>query len=162
MTAKRLQTKYVVWHCSATRPDRDLGADEIRRWHTLPKPAGQGWSDIGYALVIRRDGTIEAGRPLDDQGAHVQGYNDISLGICLVGGLDAAGKSHASRPDLFTAAQWETARCVYQFMRRLYPGAQHLGHRDLSPDKDGDGKVEPTEWLKDCPCFDVQRELVHL
>jgi hypothetical protein len=25
----------------------------------------------------------------------------------------------------------------------------------MSPDLDRDGKVEPHEWLKMCPCFDV-------
>lgn len=151
---KRAQTKYVVWHCSATRPSSNIGAKEIDQWHK-----DRGWGGIGYALVIRRDGTIEAGRPLDEAGAHVAGYNDRSIGIVMVGGLDDFGKSHANRPDLFTFAQWEAARVVYAFMRRLYPGALHVGHRDLSPDKDGDGQVEPHEWLKHCPCFDVNREI---
>lgn len=159
---KRAATKYVVWHCSATRPDVHVDAATIRQWHTDPPPKGRGWADIGYALVILRDGTIEAGRPLDEIGAHVAGHNHDSIGICMVGGLDSFGNSHANRPDLFTFAQWETARAVYQFMRRLYPFAQHVGHRDLSPDRDSDGQVEPQEWLKHCPCFDVTRELIHL
>ena len=33
-----------------------------------------------------------------------------------------------------------------------------LGHRDTSPDLDGDGIVEPEEWTKMCPCFDVRSE----
>ena len=46
------------------------------------------------------------------------------------------------------------AQLVRDLLAR-YPGAQVVGHRDLSPDKDGDGVVERHEWLKDCPCFDV-------
>lgn len=154
---KRIQTKCVVWHCSATRPGLDIGAKEIREWHVA-----KGWADIGYALVIRRDGTIEPGRALDAVGSHVAGHNTDSLGICLVGGLDLEGKSFASRPDLFTAAQWDSARVVYQLMRRMYPHAQHFVHRDLSPDKNGDGKITPGEWLKTCPGFDVLAEIVKL
>ena len=37
-----------------------------------------------------------------------------------------------------------------------YPKATVLGHRDLSPDRDGDGIVEPHEWRKACPCFDAR------
>ena len=31
-----------------------------------------------------------------------------------------------------------------------------LGHRDFSPDRNGNGHVEPFEWLKECPGFDVE------
>lgn len=154
---KRIQTIYVVWHCSASRPGHDIGAREIREWHLA-----KGWSDIGYALVIRRDGTIEPGRALDAIGAHVAGHNSDSVGICMVGGLDAEGKPFASRPDLFTPAQWDSARVVYELMRRMYSHAEHLGHRDLSPDLNGDGKIAQGEWLKTCPGFDVLTEIVKL
>jgi N-acetylmuramoyl-L-alanine amidase len=152
---RRRDTKYVVWHCSATRPNQDIGAERIREWHL-----SRGWADIGYHLVIRRDGSIETGRPLDVVGSHAAGYNASSVGICLVGGLDDEGKSHASRPDLFTEAQWVSARLVYELMRRIYRGAQHVGHRDLSPDKNGDQKIDSRDWLKLCPTFDVAQELV--
>jgi len=39
----------------------------------------------------------------------------------------------------------------------MYPGAEIVGHRDLSPDLDGDGEVEPDEWIKLCPQFDVKK-----
>jgi N-acetyl-anhydromuramyl-L-alanine amidase AmpD len=153
----RTATKHVVWHCSATKPGLDIGAREIREWHLA-----KGWADIGYHLVIRRDGTIEPGRAMDDIGAHVAGHNSNSIGVCLVGGLDDQGRSFASRPDLFTAQQWVSARIVYQFLRRMYPHALHVGHRDLSPDKDMDGKITQGEWLKTCPTFSVAEELVKL
>ena len=40
-----------------------------------------------------------------------------------------------------------------------YPDATILGHRDLSPDKDGDGVIETSEWVKHCPSFDVKEWL---
>lgn len=39
-----------------------------------------------------------------------------------------------------------------------YPGTCVVGHRDLSPDLNGNGEVEPMEWTKQCPCFDVGKE----
>jgi hypothetical protein len=33
-----------------------------------------------------------------------------------------------------------------------------VGHRDLSPDLNGDGIIQPGEWTKMCPCYDVKRE----
>jgi N-acetyl-anhydromuramyl-L-alanine amidase AmpD len=33
-----------------------------------------------------------------------------------------------------------------------------VGHRDLSPDLDKDGVVEPHEWVKLCPCFNAEPE----
>ena len=71
----------VILHVSATR---DVGnyvdAELIRQWHL-----DRGWSDIGYHYVIKRDGTIENGRPTTKYGAHTLGQNRDSIGICLVG-----------------------------------------------------------------------------
>ena len=77
----REETKYIVIHCSQTRPSQDIGAKEIDRWHRE-----RGWLKIGYGKVIKRDGTIEQGRGDDEVQAHVKGYNHCSYGVCLVGG----------------------------------------------------------------------------
>lgn len=146
----RRRTEYIVVHCSATGPDSDIGADEIDDMHKR-----RGWSGIGYHAVIRRDGEIEFGRHFDAVGAHVQGQNMRSVGICLVGGLDA-NKTPANN---FSTAQLVSLHVMLDMLQRAYPGAEILGHRDLSPDLDGDGIVEPHEWLKQCPCFDVREWL---
>lgn len=82
--AQRKETKRIVVHCSATTPGMDIGAAEIRDWHVNEN----SWDDIGYHIVIRRDGTIEMGRQEGAQGAHAAGYNHDSFAICLVGGID--------------------------------------------------------------------------
>ena len=43
-------------------------------------------------------------------------------------------------------------------MREKFPGCRVCGHRDLSPDLNGNGEIEPEEWIKQCPCFDVAKE----
>lgn len=143
----RRRDDYIVIHCSATKADSDIGVDEIDLWHKA-----KGWSGVGYHAVIRRDGEIEFGRHFDEIGAHVQGQNARSVGICLVGGIGADGKAEMN----FTEDQFESLTLLVKMLKRAYPTAEVLGHRDLSPDLDGDGIVEKHEWLKECPCFDVK------
>jgi N-acetyl-anhydromuramyl-L-alanine amidase AmpD len=71
----------IIVHCTASPDSLDIGAAEIRDWHVN----GNGWSDIGYHWVVRRDGTIESGRPEERSGAHVKGHNSDSIGIVWVG-----------------------------------------------------------------------------
>ena len=148
----RPRTDYIVVHCSATRTGQDIGAADIDRWHR-----DRGWSRIGYHFVIRLDGAVEAGRELDAVGAHCKGHNRVSVGVCLVGGLSLDGGSAMT----FTPAQLDSLRVLLSRLKNHYPTAQVLGHRDLSPDVDGDGVVERHEWMKDCPCMDVRHWLAH-
>jgi len=153
--ADRKSTKHIVLHCSATRANQPIDAKTIKGWHTTPvAKGGRGWSDIGYHYVIKRDGKLEAGRRPDTSvGSHVAGYNSSTLGICLVGGLsNATGKPENN----FTPEQWATLKGLVIELSGRFKKATILGHRDLSPDKDGDGVVEPHEWLKMCPCFDAK------
>lgn len=137
--------EYIVFHTSASG-DMDVGVKEIREWHKE-----KGWRDVGYHYVIKRDGTIEAGRPLDQIGAHVRGYNSRSIGICIVGGKKTI---HGWVPNA-TPAQWVAAGHLASKLKDKYPDAQFKGHRDFSPDLNRDGRITQNEWIKDCPCFDV-------
>lgn len=141
---------HIVIHCSATKEGQDVTIEEIAKWHRA-----RGFKRVGYHYVIRLDGRVENGRGLQEVGAHVQGHNANSIGICYVGGLDAKGKPKDTR----TEAQRKALRDLVKGLVCQYPNAIVCGHRDLSPDKDGDGVVEPHEWLKACPCFDVGAEL---
>lgn len=146
----------IVVHCSATPAGLDIGAREIRRMHMDPKRPGGPFSDIGYHYVIRLDGSFEAGRALEVPGAHVQGHNSHSIGICLVGGLNLARKP----ADTYTDEQMNSLADLIDTLLARFPGAKVCGHRDLSPDKNRNGKIERTEWVKDCPCFEVGAWLV--
>lgn len=131
---KRGFTDHIVIHCSATKPTQDIGLREIRMWHKQ-----QGWLDVGYHFIIKRDGTVEEGRPVDTVGSHVKNHNSNSVGICLVGGVDAKMKPEAN----FTDAQWAALDDVVLKLRKLHPTASVKGHNEF--DK---GKA--------CPSFNVQ------
>lgn len=138
MAAKQLtpqDVKYLVVHCSATQAKSDIGAKEIDRMHR-----DRGFAKIGYHFVIRRNGVMEKGRALTEIGAHVEGHNSESLGICMVGGITPAGKAE----DNFTDDQYHALAVLLQDLKETYQSAQVLGHRDFKGVK------------KDCPCFDVR------
>lgn len=127
MKFKRLHrgdVEHIVVHHSATPADMDIGAAEIDQWHRQ-----RGWLSIGYHAVIRRDGSIEQGRQPFDQGAHVAGYNDVSVGICLIGGVDDEGNA----VDNFTEMQYEALDWLLPLMYSAYPCASACLHRDLDP-----------------------------
>ena len=118
----------IIIHHSWTPADMDIGVEEIRRWHLE-----RGWQDIGYHYVLRRNGIIELGRPIEIQGAHTRGQNQDSIGICIVGG----------KPDVnFTKSQWRslnTLVAALMFKHNIYEVG---GHRDYA--------------ASECPGFDVR------
>lgn len=129
------QVQYLVIHCAATPPSADVGAKDIDRWHRE-----QGYFSIGYHKVIRRNGVIEDGRPLDQPGAHARGYNHKSIGVCLVGGVAADKKT----PDNnFTAEQMAALERLVRELKAQYPKARIVGHGQLP----GVNKA--------CPSFDA-------
>lgn len=125
----------IILHCSYTPPSMDIGADEIRTWHVRDN----GWKDIGYHWVIRRDGIVDPGRPETAVGAHCAGHNADSIGICLVGGMSEHDKSAEFN---YTAAQMRSLSGLVEQIEDRYGELQKRGHRDFIP-------------LKQCPCFDV-------
>lgn len=138
---------YLVLHCTATPEGRAVSVAEIDSWHRA-----RGFRTIGYHYVVGLDGTIGKGRDDSEAGAHVAGHNGDSIGICYVGGLDAAGRPKDTR----TPAQRTALLSLLRQLRKQYPKALILGHRDFSPDLNGNGIVEPSEWIKACPCFDAK------
>ena len=128
----------IIIHCSATRAGQDITAADIDCWHRA-----RGFWSIGYHYVIRLDGTIEPGR-------------DVTLiGICYVGGLDKEGRPADTRTD----AQRTALIRLVKSLQLAFPNVkQVIGHRDTSPDLNGDGIISPNEYMKACPCFDVKKE----
>lgn len=141
----------IVVHASATRGGVWVDAADIDQWHK-----NRGWAMIGYHRVIRLDGSVEQGRPYTRRGAHVRGNNTNTIGICMVGGLDENGKVE----DNFTEAQYHALLAEIINLREMFPNINAVkGHRDFSPDLNGDGLITPNEWIKLCPCFEVADKL---
>lgn len=140
----------IVIHCTATRDDERLSEELLDEYHRI-----LGYDGCGYHYYIRRDGNIISMRPLSKVGAHALGYNSHSIGIAYEGGLDNEGKPKDTR----TMYQRNSLQLLVDSLLRSFPGAKVVGHRDLSPDLNGDGEISPAEWIKFCPCFDVKTDL---
>ena len=151
MAKQRLEDIHsIVVHCSATREGQPVTAKDIDKWHRA-----RGWSGIGYHRVITLEGIVEHGRAFTRRGAHVKGNNTNTIGICLVGGLDDLG--HAK--NTFTPKQFKALKKEILRIKMLCDIKTIKGHRDYSPDLNGDGLITPNEFIKECPCFNVQKKL---
>lgn len=142
--------KYIIVHCSATAEGKGFKEKDIDKWHRQ-----RGFTCIGYHYVVDLDGKIEVGRPESQIGAQCKGYNSVSIGVCYVGGVAKDGKTPK---DTRTAEQKDSLRRLLIELKRKYPNAVICGHRDMSPDKNHDGKIEQWEWMKACPSFDAKTE----
>jgi hypothetical protein len=123
----------VFVHCSASdNPDHDNAAT-IRKWHV----EDNDWSDIGYHYFIRKDGTLEDGRPLERTPAAQKNHNTGTIAICLSGLAE----------ENFTLAQFATLKALALEINNAYGGALTFhGHREVAS--------------KACPVFDYKSVLM--
>ncbi len=126
----------IIIHCTATPEGRDVSIDEVRRWHVKER----GWRDVGYHFLIRLDGTVEEGRPIEMTGAHTKGHNWDSIGIAYAGGMS---KDMTEPKDTRTDEQKDSLVDLLCQLHDCYGGTVY-GHRDFS--------------AKACPSFDAKTE----
>lgn len=146
----------IVIHCSASKETVDYTFDQLKKDHLA-----RGFRTCGYHLFIAKDGTKYQGRPFSVMGAHVKGHNTNSIGICYEGGLDKKGKAKDTRTEEQKAELLSSILDVLTSIEMAGGDPKKVritGHRDLSPDLDGNGIVEPDEWVKQCPCFYAEEE----
>jgi N-acetyl-anhydromuramyl-L-alanine amidase AmpD len=109
---------------------------EIRRWHVQDR----GWRDVGYHLLIDRNGTVANGRPLEQVGSHTKGHNTGTVGICLIGGHGSDANDKFA--ENFTPAQDAALQKVIADLIRRYPSITRVaGHNQFA--------------AKACPGFNV-------
>lgn len=146
----------IVVHCSDSDVPSHDNIETIRGWHTLPKipkkvsekiahgelpiseayKYGNGWKNIGYHYFIDKAGNVHSGRPEEEVGAHVKGYNSRSIGICLSGKREFTDEQFRSLERL----------CLDLCKRYGLSKLDVLAHNDL-------------DSLKTCPNFDLLKLL---
>lgn len=144
----RRRLQYLVIHCTATGPGREVSAADIRRWHLSPEEkGGRGWKQVGYTDLIHLDGRVERlvnnneDAWVDDweitNGA--KGYNGVSRHVVYAGGVDANDPKKAV--DTRTPAQKEALKQYVLAFHQHHPKVKIVGHNQLA--------------AKACPSFDV-------
>lgn len=131
----------IIVHCAATPEGKNFTVEQIRDWHVN----GRGWKDIGYHFVIYLDGSIHAGRPVEQVGAHCLNHNQHSIGVCYIGGCTAVGKK---AKDTRTPAQKKALLELLTELRSIYPKARIHSHSDFAN--------------KACPAFNATQEYASL
>ncbi len=139
--------KYLVVHCTAGHQNETIEA--LEAWFKK-----MGWKKPGYHYVVKADGTVVSlcGEQYVANG--VAGFNANSIHISYLGGIDSKGKPVDNR-----TCHQKNALCVsLKILKSKYPNAIIKGHRDFSPDKNKNGKIESFEYIKMCPCFNAMEE----
>lgn len=124
----------IILHCTDTPASRKVTLQDIRRWHVQER----GWEDVGYHFIVDQQGTIIHGRPTNRPGAHCNGHNQNSIGVCYIGGLSEDGKEHIDTrtPEQRKALVELVKALMWEFGLRV----EHIHcHNEYSN--------------KSCPCF---------
>ena len=134
----RAITKRIIIHHSGG--PRRVKIEDIHRFHTAKPPAGRGWEDVAYHYVIEEDGRTKRGRDVHRVGAHDEGENTDSIGVCVTG-------NNLDPSEAWTQAQIIALRELIVAIETVYGPLLREGHRDRGGD------------TTDCPGLDVQRVL---
>lgn len=117
----------LIIHCSDSDVSTHNNISVIREWHLL-----RGFNDVGYHYFINWEGDIQVGRSEDVVGAHCEGQNANSIGICLQG---------RSR---FTSVQFYNVKILILDLLKRY----NLTVKDVYPHN-------YFNKAKTCPNFDI-------
>ena len=113
LTKRSKTTDLIMHHAAAAR----CSVTDVHKWHLQ-----NGWSGIGYHFLVRKDGSIHRGRPIDTVGAHTYGKNSDSIGVCFEGNFET---------ETMSAAQKQAGAELVTYIRNLFPSIKTVGkHRD--------------------------------
>lgn len=142
--------QYIAVHCTA-------GSQKTTIPSLLAVFKARGFKAPGYHYVISADGTVHNLLSEDQVSNGVKGFNSVSINVAYIGGVISQGGVLKS-VDNRTPEQKASLRTLLGALKKRYPQAVIQGHRDFSPDTNGNGVIDPWERIKDCPCFDAKVE----
>lgn len=142
--------KYIAVHCTA-------GSQRTTIPDLLAVFKSRGFKAPGYHYVISADGVIHQLLGEDQVSNGVKGFNSVSINVAYIGGV-ISQEGVLKSVDNRTPEQKASLRKLLEALKQRYPQAVIQGHRDFSPDTNGNGVVDPWERIKDCPCFDAKVE----
>ena len=126
----------VVVHWTETHTNKNIGSEEINKYHV-----DLGLEGIGYHYVIRRDGSLQRGRPVNIEGQHAptNNHDKRSIAIVFVGGINVPTGTPNSENFLsaqsLTRSQLNTFDHFCRSFYTVFPGGQIVGHSDIDEDE---------------------------
>lgn len=132
------EIKHIVLHCTATRQSATVKSI-TNYWENI-----LGWKNPGYHFLIEKDGKIHNLQPIEYIAYGVGGYNQNSIHISYIGGVDDDGKAFDNRTPKQILSQ---LKLIIE-MKERFPDAEILGHRDFP------------NVNKECPSFNVENWLL--
>jgi N-acetylmuramoyl-L-alanine amidase len=129
-TAPQRPVTRVFLHCSASDHANHDDVSVMRQWHMNPP---NNWADVGYHFFIKKDGTIQPGRDLEEKPAAQAPHNLATIAIC----------AHGLAIEKFTDVQLASVKDLCEAINRAYDGKVTFhGHREVAN--------------KTCPVFDYR------
>ncbi|MGG5507907.1 MULTISPECIES: N-acetylmuramoyl-L-alanine amidase [unclassified Myroides] len=136
------EVSLIVVHCTGAPQNQTV--DSIKAfWRNV-----LGWKSPGYHKLIEPNGNVITLASPDQITNGVKGFNSKAYHISYIGGQNGI--------DNRTVQQKCALEHEVREAKKLFPNAKIVGHRDLSPDLNGDGIITPNEWTKECPSFEVK------
>lgn len=139
------KVNWITLHCTGAAATQTLESIQAH-WRSL------GWRNPGYHYLITIDGTVHVLAPHSQVTNGVAGHNANAIHVAYTGGVDSFGRIADTR----TTAQRNAMAKLVNELAAQYPTSAILGHRDFSPDKNRNGRIEEHEWIKACPSFSVK------
>lgn len=128
-SAQREITEIIV-HWTETNINQDIGAEEVQAW------SAENGLGIPYHYLIRRDGSLQRGRPINEVGGPLaNNHQQYSIQIAFVGGINAPSDiqeiDRFLSSDSLTSAQMNTFKLFLAKSYAAWPGIQALGHNEI-------------------------------
>lgn len=114
MSTRKSTNRIILHHADAS----NCTVEDIDRWHKE-----NGWSKIGYHFFINKKGEIYRGREEDKVGAHAEGSNSDSLGICFEGKYGT---------EIMPEAQIKAGQELVEYLKKKYGITKVQKHSDVN------------------------------
>lgn len=137
MTIERPITELVV-HWTESYSNANLNAGQIHDRHNQ-----LGHDGLVYHYLIRRDGTLQRGRPVEKRSGHIAGHEAFSIAIAFVGGYNTETQETNFENNTgirsLNRSQFNTFDEILRVFYAKYPAGQVFGHNDLEEDAEDPG-----------------------
>lgn len=135
------EIKYIAIHCTATSQNAKVQSI-LNYWKEK-----RGWTNPGYHFLIEPNGIVHNLQPIEKPSNGVAGFNHCTINIAYIGGIDDKGNPIDNRTEIQKKRMIE----LLEQLKKQFPNAKILGHRDFPNVKKACPSFKVSEWLLTLP-----------